>query len=69
MPKKRRKEAETGNLSPAAKKWHEEVTRYLERRMDVAKDREDDIEMSYLNTCLLGLIICEKFGISLEPSD
>ncbi|WFU81322.1 hypothetical protein QA645_00795 [Bradyrhizobium sp. CIAT3101] len=69
MPKKRIRKAGTSDLSRAAKKWHKEVTRYLERRMNVAEDREDDIEMSYLYTCQLALAICEQLGIGLEQPD
>jgi hypothetical protein len=65
--KKPRQEAQTSDLSPSAREWHERVERYLERRIEDADAREDDIEISYLHTCLLALTICEQLGIGLEP--
>lgn len=65
--KKPRQETRTSDLSPSAREWHERVERYLERRIEDADAREDDIEISYLRTCLLALAICEQLGIGLEP--
>jgi hypothetical protein len=54
------------SLSPAASKWYGEVYSYLERRIALADQREDDIEIRYLETCMTGLMMLEQLGVDLE---
>jgi len=56
-------------LSPFAKKRHKEVNSYLERRIELADEQEDSLEIRYLETCLEALAICELLGAGLEPRE
>jgi hypothetical protein len=42
---------------------HNEVVSYLERRRSEAYDAENDLEVGYLDHCLLALEICQQLGV------
>ena len=53
----------------SAQRWHKEVNKYLARRIELADERDDLLEVSYLKTCQLALAMLEQLGVFFGPSD
>jgi hypothetical protein len=55
------------SVPPSAKRWHKEVDKYLTRRIELADERDDILEVRYLETCLVALAMLEQLGVFLDP--